>query len=419
MRFFAGSGSGGGAGGRGASILAELREAEWLSRRRVLLDAGVLMVLEIGATIFFIALTHGWVVPLVHPTTTDFASFYAAGSLADAGTPHFAYDPVRHHAAEELATEPGVGYIFFYYPPIFLMVCAVLARMPYLVAFIAFELATLAAFLLVGRAILRERGWGVLVPLVAFPAVFWTFGVGQNGFLTAALFGAGTMLLDRRPVAGGLLLGALSFKPQFGLLIPIALAAGRQWRAFLAAAAAVAALSLLSLMWFGLDTWRGFFASLAGSHLTYESGRIDLGAMINPFGAVRLVGGSAALAYGVHAIVALVAAAAVAVVWRRAPADLPARAATLIAATLLAAPVALMYDMTLALIAGAWLVRRGAERGFLPWEKSLLTVIYLVPLVSRLIGDIWRVPIAPFALAALVALGVIHAVSDGTEARAG
>ena len=39
-----------------------------------------------------------------------------------------------------------------------------------------------------------------MVPVVAFPPVFWALGLGQNSFLTAALFGAGTLWVDRRPI---------------------------------------------------------------------------------------------------------------------------------------------------------------------------------------------------------------------------
>jgi len=170
-------------------------------------------------------------VPLPKPASTDFVSFYAAGALADAGTPQLAYNEAQHHAAEERATEPGIDYNFFYYPPIFILICAALARLPYLAAFLFFQITTLAAYLLVARAILNERDWAMLLPVVAFPPILWNFGFGQNAFLTAALFGAATLYIDRRPVVAGLLFGALCYKPQFGLLIPVALAAGGHWRA--------------------------------------------------------------------------------------------------------------------------------------------------------------------------------------------
>ena len=72
--------------------------------------------------------------------------------------------------------------------------------------------------------------------LLAAPAVFINAVGGQNGTWTAALFGGGLSLLERRPLLAGGLLGLLIYKPQLALLIPVALLAGRHWRAFAAAA---------------------------------------------------------------------------------------------------------------------------------------------------------------------------------------
>lgn len=53
---------------------------------------------------------------------------------------------------------------------------------------------------------------------------------GQNGFLSAALLLGGTWWIDRRPVAAGILFGLLTFKPQFGTLLPFVPIALAAWR---------------------------------------------------------------------------------------------------------------------------------------------------------------------------------------------
>ena len=127
-------------------ISAGLRFCHWLGnsldRRRITAYCAILLSIEVSGFLFLIAGTYGLIVPLPAPTSTDFVSFYAAGSLAEAGTPELVYDQAAHHAAEERATAPGVEYRFFYYPPIFLLLCAPLARLSYLVAFVVFEAAT-------------------------------------------------------------------------------------------------------------------------------------------------------------------------------------------------------------------------------------------------------------------------------------
>ena len=370
---------------------------------RVIAYSAILLAIEIGCFLFLVAGTHGLIVPLDTPTSTDFVSFYAAGSLADAGRPELVYDPAAHRAAEERATAPGVEYRFFYYPPVFLLLCALLARLPYLVAFVVFEAASLVAYLIVMRRILDERGSASLVPVLASPAVFWTLGLGQNAFLTASLFGAGTLCIDRRPITAGLLFGALCYKPHFGLLIPLALAAGGHWRAFAAALASAGALCLFSLMLFGWATWNDFLSAAAASHATYESGRIAFGGLVSPFGAVLLLGGTSPMAYAVQAGATISAGLLVGFVWRSGFA-LPIRAATLAAATLIAIPVILIYDLTLAGVAAAWLVRAREGDEIPSWEKAALAGSLLLLLNPRGLAEMSHIPIAPLVALALVAV---------------
>ncbi|HJU18320.1 MAG TPA: glycosyltransferase family 87 protein [Stellaceae bacterium] len=387
-----------------------------LDRPRILAYSRILLALEMALFLFMITGTHGWIVPLDQPNSTDFVSFYAAGSLADAGTPALAYDQAAHYVAEQQATAAGIPYQFFYYPPVYLLLCAALARLPYLVAFIAFEAATLLLYLLVARRILDEQGLAALAPLLAFPAVFWTLGLGQNAFLTASLFGAATLLVDRRPVLAGLLFGALSYKPHFGLLIPVALAAGGQWRAFAAAAAAAAGLCLAALLLFGASTWHAFFAEALASPATYQSGRIAVVAYVTPWGMALQLGAGPAGAWAVQAAATHVAAALVAWVWH-CDTPLPVRGAALAAATLIAVPVALMYDLMLAAVAILWLVRAGREAALPPAEKLALLGILAGFAFGMLVlaagrrdpTGVLAVPVLPLAVLALVAIVAVHA----------
>jgi glycosyl transferase family 87 len=386
-----------------AALGARLSACAWLGRKRVLAYAGTLLAIELAVFLFLVAGTHGLIVPVGQPTTTDFASFYAAGSLVDEGAPAAAYDQAAHRAAEERATEPGIGYQFFFYPPVYLLLCAALARLPYIVAFVTFEAITLVLYVAVARRTLGDPDRMAISPVLAFPSVFWTMGLGQNAFLSAALFGAALLLIDRRPVGSGMLFGLLAYKPHLALLIPIALASGRRWRAFLAAAGTVAVLVAASVLLFGWATWRDYLALVAGSGATYESGRIDFAGFVNLFGGVRLLGGSSQLAYAAQAVITLISAALAIFVWRR-NLSLPIRAAALAAAAVAAAPVVLLYDLMLAAIAGAWLIRAARRSGFLAWEKITLATLFILPLFMRNIGTAWHVPLGPLVPLALLAL---------------
>ncbi len=387
-----------------------------LNRRRVGWCCAVLLAIQLAVFGFIVAGTHGWIVPLSRPTTTDFVSFYAAGVLADAGTPALAYDRAAHLAAEEHVTAPGIEYQFFNYPPVFILLCAALARLPYLVSFVVFEAATLVLYLVVACRILGDRSGTALIALCAFPMVFWNIGLGQNAFLTAGLFGAATLSIDRRPVLAGLLFGALCYKPQFGVLVPLALAAAGQWRAIAAAGASLAALVLASLALFGAETWQAFFANAAAAHAMYESGRILFAGMANIFGAASLLGAGAPFAYGLQAVASLVAAAIVVVVWRR-RLSLPTRAATLAAASLIAAPLALLYDLMLGVITAAWLVRDSDSPAAWPGQKIALAALFVLLLDGRGLAEKWHVPVFPLAAIALLAIAVARAWREMAQRR--
>src|SRR5205085_325295 len=157
--------------------------------------------------------------------------------------------------------------------PFFLFVAATLALLPYTAALAVWQAFTLALYLVVTRAIIanaapedRQGGDGArpswLLLAVAFPAVFVNLGHGHNGFLTAALLGTALVVLDARPIMAGVLFGLLSYKPQFGVMIPLVLVATARWRTFASAAGTVALLALVSTLAFGPDIWRAFADSL-------------------------------------------------------------------------------------------------------------------------------------------------------------
>ena len=399
-------------GDRPAKTLATLVQSfgTWLDRRRLGLCCGVLLAIEATIFLFLVAGTHGWIVPIEHATTTDFASFYAAGKLANAGTPQLAYDQAAHYAMEQAVTAPGIEYQFFNYPPVYLILCAALAQLPYLVAFVAFIGLTLLLYLAVAGRILDDRSGTALLALLSFPMVFWTIGLGQNAFLTAALFGLATLWIDCRPLVAGLLFGLLCYKPHFGLLVPIALAAGGYWRSFAAAAVSAGALMLGSLLLFGWETWHGFFVTAGASHAVYESGRILFAGFANPFGAVRLVGGPVAVAYAVQGAAMLFAAALVFTVWRY-RLSLPIRAATLAAASVVAAPVAIFYDLMLGTIAACWLMH-DENHPISPIEKTFFTAMTLLLFDVRHLGEAWHLPIAATASIGLLAITASRALRE-------
>ena len=89
-----------------------------------------------------------------------------------------------------------------------------------------------------------------------------------------------------------------------------------------------------------------------------------------------VLGGGVSLAYVVQGLVTLMVSIAVAIAWKR-NVSLPARAAILIAATPIAVPIVMFYDLMLVGVAMAWLVRAGCESAFPPWHRTALVVLFL------------------------------------------
>jgi Glycosyltransferase family 87 len=114
----------------------------------------------------------------------------------------------------------------------------------------------------VGAWIYDRDGLGIPTDFISF----WAAGrvvldalVGQTGFLTAALIGGTLYLIPTRPVLAGICLGLLTYKPQFGLLFPIALIVAGHWRVFVSASVMAIAMFVVSWLAFGTESWLAFF----------------------------------------------------------------------------------------------------------------------------------------------------------------
>jgi len=394
--------------------------AAWVHEARLTAYARIFLCLYAAATILWIAASPGLIDPAGKPIGTDFMDVWAAGKLALAGEPGAAYDYARHFAVQQQALPwpPGaeIPYFGWHYPPLFLLIAAPLALLPYGLALAAWMVVTLPAYLVTIRALVPSRHW--LLFALAFPGVFVNLGHGQNGFLTTGLLGGGLLLLEPRPLLAGIFFGLLAYKPQFGLLLPLVLLVGWHWRAFTAATVTTLAASALSYAILGAEAWRAFFASLRITRtFVLEQGPTGWEKIQSAFSAARMLGGSIDTAYAVQAVVALAAALTVLWIWRQ-PVAAPLKGAALATATLMVTPYVLDYDLIILALPIGWLTAAGVRTGFLDWEKTLLLVAGLLPLISREIGTL-GVPIAPVVLSMLLAMIVRRSLAERRPYRLG
>jgi hypothetical protein len=389
-----------------------LRSGDWLTQERVRLIAVVILIASAAGFLFLVLTSHGGVDRQGRPLGTDFSNVYAAGTYVDEGNAAAPFDPVAQFARERAIFGDDTQFYGWHYPPFFLFIAAALALLPYGLALAVWQGGTLGLYLSAIRAIispaLRAAGsrdgllWLLLA--LAFPAVLINVGHGQNGFLTAALLGGALIVLDRRPLLAGVLLGLLVYKPQYGLLLPVVLGVSGRWRAFAAAAATVVALTLATTLTFGMSAWHAFalFSEFTRT-VVLEQGNTGWHKIQSVFAWSRMWGAPIPLAYALQGITIVAIAGSLALLWRSA-ASYPLKASALCVAAILATPYSFDYDMMVLAPAIAFLAADGMTRGFGPWEKTALAALWLVPLVARTVPQLTLIPLGVPAMLAMFVL---------------
>jgi hypothetical protein len=388
-----------------------LRTGEWLTVARMRAYSLILLGLSVLVFAGWIAVSDGLIDRNGQPIGTDFSNVYAAGTLTWQGRSADAYEPALQHAAEKAMFDGrDVPFYGWHYPPFFFAIAALVAAVPYACGLAIWLAASFAAYLAAIRAIL-PRGETLLVA-AAFPAVFVNVGHGHNGFLTAALLGGALHWLDRRPWLAGVLIGLLAYKPQFGILIPIALVAGGRWRTIGAAAATVAALVAISFALLGSGIWHAFADSMNFTQtVVLEQGGTGWQKIQSIFSAVRAWGASVPIAYAAQATLFAALAATLAWLWHS-DAAFELKAAALALGSLLATPYVLDYDLVVLAVAIAFVARHGLRHGFRDFEISLLAAAWIVPLLSRSVAGATVIPLGLLVELTLYAFVLRRAALD-------
>lgn len=333
------------------------------------------------------------------PFGDDFINYWSGAFLAWHGRGAEIYDPLAFHAFQQSAAGAPLDGYHYSYPPVLLLLTAPLALVPYVPGLLMWLSAGWVAFYRALRSALPGGGAALLA--LATPAVFVNAVGGQNGTWTAALFGGGLGLLERRPWLAGGLLGVLIYKPQLGIFVPAALLAGRRWRAFVAAALSAAGLVAISVLCFGMDPWFDYVRNLAVLRQTVlEDGTGVWHRFVSVFVTARRLGAPVGAAYVVQILAAVLACLAVARVWFGNSSQ-RLKSAVLVLGTCLATPYLQDYDLVFSALAVAWLwgepVSDGSER-LLQISAGLLL---LLPLFAASLARLTGLAFGPLFIAPL------------------
>jgi alpha-1,2-mannosyltransferase len=338
----------------------------------------------------------------------DWMVFHAAARAYLDGNLPLLYDADRLTASLGAAyadwlAEP-LGFHAWVYPPPFLLLLIPFGLIPFGISYPLFILATFGGLLFAVRQISGDgyRPWLHNLSLLLAPATAYAVGTGQNTFMTAALLVGGFGIVPSQPVVAGVLLGFLTYKPQFWLLVPVALAASRQWRALAIAIVTGGSLALLSLAVLGMEPWRVWFEWIGGIAPDYHKWltlcRVQ-GESI--YTNLIALGATHDVANMGQAVVALLAMGSVWWCYRRsAPTDL--QLIVLLSATVLAAPHIANYDAVLLVIAATLLLVRALDEGVRRGELVVPMLVWMIQLFNP--PTVYRFTVVTPVLTALLML---------------
>jgi arabinofuranan 3-O-arabinosyltransferase len=339
----------------------------------------------------------------------DFCWIWVSGKFAVSSDPVQIYDPAVLSAVHNALFHPGECLFQFrhqyVYPPTFLFFTYALGLMPYLAAFAAWIAATLVLYEAAIYAIIPRPA--ALIAAIAAVAAPLNIVFGQNGFLTAGLAGLSLVFVERRPWLSGVFLGLLTYKPQFGVLFPIALLASRNWRALGGATATSVLLGVAATITFGFQGWPSFIDTLIDRNSGLSpDGHTEL-RLQSIYGLLHWAGAGAWISWTVHLTVAAMVAVTVYAVWAK-PIPHSLKATILCIGAVMVTPYALPYDLCILSIAVAFIVKDGMSRGFLAGERIgiLICFVGLFPITT---------PIAPIICGVLFFLGARRIVTYGRD----
>ncbi len=327
----------------------------------------------------------------------DYAMFWLAGCLARHGAGGILYDHARYAAAAAEILPYRTGYWPFLYPPTILVLAGPISLVALAPGYYVFStLCTVASVWLLRRS--GIAWWCLLVGLCG-PEAMWNLYLGQIGLLCGALLVAGLARLETQPARAGACFALLCLKPQYALLTPVVMLAGRHWRAVMAAAVTGVGLIALSFACHGDALWRAY----AGP------GRVAMAAMLAPpfadnpmdgavsvFWMLRSCHASFAVAMAGQVLAACLAAGAAWRLWRGPGAQPWQRLVVTVCLSYFVPPYGFNDDLAILAILLPTLACRDTH-----WRNALLAWLWLLPAyVPRFVDHYGFLPTPLFILTA-------------------
>lgn len=358
----------------------------------------------------FVNLANATLLADLFGTFFDFLVFHTATRAVMVGALSIVYDAAALTELQNTLQGSAFDFRPFLYPPIWLLYVIPFGLLSTTAAVVVFLALTCGFCVFALRSL--NFGWISIVAILTSPAAIWVIIVGQNTFLSVALFYAGLALLHRRPTIAGILLGLLIYKPHLCMLVPLALIAARAWRPLVAMSITVAFMSVVSLVVFGSDLWLSFLETARHASIDIVATASFAQVHATLFAAAKTMGLSNDVAMAVQFAGAGIAGIIVIVVFARYRLT-DESIAILLAATFLASPYLLTYDLLLLMPAATLLFLRPRHDRRHFHETAVYLSVLMIPTFGIFLNQA-GLPIIPLiiGLFGATALHRLHLAND-------
>ncbi len=324
------------------------------------------------------------------PVATDFITFYSASRLLQKSLPATLYDAPKLHEEQKLIVNEKVQLFAWHYPPPFMLIVYPLHRCNYYLSWLTWTIITVVPLLIILSMIYHHPL--VVLIFLAFPGTFQNIIHGQNGFLTASLFGAGLWLLKRKPVIAGFLLGSLIYKPHFAIIIVPALIAGKHYKALSGFATAIAFWVTSTVVLWGLSPWLAFIKNIHFASSLLENGALPYFKIPTAFSGAIMIGFSLQQGRIIQLIFTIFALISIIHIWRNSSNE-SLKYSTLIVATLIASPFAFDYDLViLAPVIAIMLAQHSQKHKF---NRNWALLFWTLPFLAPAVAGVTNIQVAP------------------------
>jgi hypothetical protein len=343
-------------------------------------------------------LTRGLIIDGLDVWGRDFINVWTGGHLVRDGHLSTLSDVAAYQSYQRQLFGP-IGDHNYSYPPITYPVAALLSYLPYPLALVSWQVTGAIFFVWAARP-WWPAGAGPVWLAALTPAALMNLWAGHYGFFIGGLFLLGWRQVELgRPSLGGICFGLMLIKPHLAVLVPLALAMRREWRAIGAAAATVVVLLAASAGLYGIEPWRDFLFGTS----RVQAGLINGGGSF--FELMSTSPATAMLSLGAGWPVALVAqlacaAAAISAVITCGARGVPLKSYALLTstATFLVLPYAFNYDLTVPMIA-ALTITSCSVRGSMDWRLAFYG--FIAPQFG-MVAAAAGVPVMPLLIALLL-----------------